>query len=545
MMLPLPWKNKLGVVREMGNEQPSDRRAGYTHSRFEKYFNWAKAKNEFEILLNDNGDYVSNPYDLLQYRGCVSFAANPDTSPLLRAPCYWVQFDAMDRDLRARVADKVVEVWQQLGFMEGPVAAFVYRDYNSLGNGKQWFDAAGNNYMAFRKTFSQTLPVTVQLLFPSITRSGRRAPNFAALGTLHRWLADILEMPQTSYYNKYMMQCYTYCEDESGKFFPCGCNWKDECQAKVVGAEGVIDTTAKHTLFYGAYTLFLDHPWLRGAFAGARWRTLRQNILPMDVDLYNNCRFALKSSNEEFYAFQLTRDRCQVLRKGPVGQKRVCATTGWWIFSRTYCYDEPLPTKQYGEVCKTYESTKYGFRNCNDDNNMCADKSAATNAAFSSDLTNQQGYHEYYSLPFSKPSNRVRLSLMSDALVAYSEDRDQAGEVVWYWSFSRIPPERRRPPLALVLTDKGDLVLFNGDDEAVGSVSRKFGVDVYDDDGSTGDPADSERSRIEEMLNDLRQRAAAARSAADAQRAQRDFVLDKRPAGGDGLQCPAPPFDFI
>ena len=551
----------------MGGGQSSDRRSAYTYSQMEETgWNWGQAKKDYHIALKDGGNYTSDPSDLLQYRGCVSFAATPDTTPMQRAPCYSVEFNVMDRQLRASVAAKVVEVWRHLGFMEGPVAVFIYRDMNALGDGNEWFWHNGqkNNYNfdRFQKEWSQTYPITVQLLFPSIMRSGVRAPNYATLGSQHRWLSDILEMPQTSFYNKYMMQCYTYCEDDAGKFFPCGCSWKNECQAKVVGAEGIIATTSKHTLFYGAYAMWLDHPALQGAFAQATWRTLKQNILSMDIDMYNNCRFALKSDNEEFYIMQMTYFRMEVLRKGPVGKKRVCKESGWWIFKTTYCYDEPYPTQRYGEVCKTYEGQKYGFNECSDDNNMCADKSRDANNAFSDAVRNQQGYHGYYALPFMRPAWRVKLSLTADALVAYAEDREQAGEVVWYWSLGSVPVERRIPPLALVLTDKGELVLFNGRNEKVTSLSKDFGVDVHeDDDGGGGggggdgdDGEDAERKRQEEVLNDLRNRAAKAREDDAARKA---FQLGKE-SGGDGsaagsaadddglfMQCPPPPLDFI
>lgn len=528
----------------MGGGQPSDRRAGYTHADFEKSWNWAQAKHDYHIILKDNGDYASSPWDILQYVGCVSFASTPERSPLLKAPFYTVEFDAMDRDLRYAVAQQIQAVAGRLGFMEGPVTAFIYRDYNSLGDGRSWFDNHGNDYDRFRREFSQTLPVTVILMFPSITKDGKRAPNYARLGTQHKWLTDMLELPQTSYYNKWMMQCYTYCEDSSGKFFPCGCSWDNECQAKVRGKEGVIDTVQKHTLFYGAYMINVSHGWIYSLFQYAQYLSLRQNILPMDMTMYNNCRFVMKSLNAETYVYEIGKTQSHVLRKGVVGTRRVCERGGWPSYA-THCYDRYIPTRSYTDVCKQYESEKYSFNGCNDDSSMCAGKTAEQQAAFESERAEQQ-YNVYYSMPYRKASNKVRMALTIDSLAAYSEDQSQQGDLLWVWSFQKIPKSVRIPPLALVLTDKGELVLFNGLNQQIGSLSEEMGINVREEDENYGEDdgmTDEERRRMEELLDYLRNRADQAMRDA-RKKGSASGVGDGR--GGDGGPgCDPPPFTFV
>jgi len=527
----------------MGGSHPSDRRALYTHSDYEKSWNWGQAKYDYNIILKDNGDYISSPWDILQYYGCISFSSTPDRSPLLNAPCYIADVVCLASDVRVAVANKVNQVKASLGLMEGPVAVFIYRDYNHLGNGKAWMDGKDlKNFGHFRNEFNK-LNVTATIIFPSIMSDGKVAPNYAILGQQHKWLSDILEMPHSAYFNKWMMQCYTYCEDSAGKFFPCGCSWDGECESKVVAQEGVIDSVPKHTLFYGAYMLNLTHGWISSAFQGSQYLSLRQNILPMDMDMYNNCRFVMKSVNDEHYVYEIGQTRSHVLRKGPPGTRRICESTGGWGGS-TSCRDAPISTKRYTDICTKHENKKHGFNNCTDDNAMCYQKTAKVAMEFQGERDEQQ-YNTYYSMPYRKASKKVRISLTYDSLAAYSEDSSQSGDLLWVWSFERIAKSVRIPPLALLLTDKGELVLFNGLNQQILSLTTDVGIDVNEEDGDGNDDmTDDERRRFEELMDYLRNRAAKVVRDAEDQRNHRLAVKASSGSDDNGV-CEPPPFNFI
>ena len=519
----------------MGAGFSGDNRLGYTESDVFSYWNWAKAKKEYHVFLR-NYPYSSPGDDMLQYQGCVSF--NND-GYFNMPPCYTLEFQARDSDLRGAVVGQLQALKARLGFLEGPATVMVYRDYNSLGHGKDWFNRNDRNYNWFKRMF-RGLPLSVRIFLPSITPEGLKAPNYAFMGKTHRWVTDFVFLPHSSVYNDWMMQCYTYCLDERGRFFPCGCSWEGECEAKVAGVEGVLDNTAKRKIFYGAYSLDLHHPSVSRLFAEAEYRNYHYNILPMKVDMYANCRHGLQSLNGA-YAFNLERGGGIVLRKGAPGTKRVCERRGWWIFARTVCWDERYPGWDFRTACRFIEIKKFSFRDCNDSNGMCQGKSNAENGALYGEQLPKNGWHEYYRLRYKKAMSGLGMMLLEpDKVIVYSEDRSD----VYVWSIKHIPEDIRVPPLALVLTDKGELVIYNGRNQRVASWS-KDGMDFdvrKDDENYTGEDEDEDGyRRLMQALNFDRWRTQQ-RDMGDATLDNLNKITPKQRA--DGV-CPAPPFQFI
>ena len=519
----------------MGATFSGDNRLGYTHSQVDSYWNWGKAKKEFHVFLKDY-PYYSPGDDLLKYQGCVSFDG---LGPLDNPPCYYLSFQAHDSNLRSTIANQLAALKRELGFLEGPVSIFIYRDYNGLGNGKSWFSRNGKDYGRFINDF-RGIPLNVLVILPSITQDGEKAPNYAFLGRTHRWATDFIFVPQSSVYNNWMMQCYTYCADEQGRFFPCGCSWKGECEAKPAGEKGVLDTAAKRTVFYGAYTLDLHHPWVSGLFREATYRNYYLNVLPMDIDMYSNCRYALISHNQ-MYAFDINLSGGVVYRKGERGKKRVCEKRGWWIFSRIVCWDEWYPGWDFRTACRFGETQKYSLRDCSDKNDMCAGETNAADGAMEGEHYPKNGWHTYYMLRHHKQGNdMVNWVLEADNIKAMSHGGDK--EVIWDWSFKHIPEADRVGPLALVLTDKGELVLYNGRNKRVASMTKAVaGINVNKDDNGVGDDEDdADYRRMMEALNFDAWR----KRQSDAEAAMVQNLTDLRESDRDNV-CPAPPFAFL
>lgn len=507
---------------------------GYTHHRVDSYWDWAKAKKKYRVFLK-GFPYLSPPDDMLKYQGCVSFDG---FGPLDDPPCYSLTFRTRDMYLRRDIAKQLENIKKKLGFLEGPVSAFIYRDYNHLGDGKEWFEKHGKKYDQFKASFRR-IPLDVQLVLPSITKDGKRAPNYAFIGRTHRWATDFIFVPQSSAYSNWMVQCYTYCVDEYGRFFPCGCSWQGECEAKPSANNGILDAHSKRTVFYGAYTIDVHHPRIQHLFRQSQFRNYHLNILPMDMDMYSNCRYALVSNNN-MYAFDIKLRGGTVFRKGMPGKKRVCEKRGWWIFTRTVCRDEWYPGWDYRTACRAGEVSKFSFKKCHDKNLMCLGESMKIDYNMTFETFPKNGWNHYYHLRHHKlGKDIVHWVLEADNMKAFSHG--DGNKVIWSWSFKDIPEEVRVPPLALILTDKGELVLYNGLNKKVVSVTQALtGINVRKDDDGVEDDEDEDYKRMMEALNFDAWR----KRQNDAEAALLKDLLNLRDSHRDDM-CPAPPFAFI
>jgi hypothetical protein len=172
---------------------------------------------------------------------------------------------------------------------------------------------------------------------------------------------------------------------------------------------------------------------------------------------------------------------------------------------------------------------------------MCQGKSNAENGALYGEQLPKNGWHEYYRLHYKKAMSGLGMMLLEpDKVIIYSEDRSD----VYVWSIKHIPEDIRVPPLALVLTDKGELVIYNGRNQRVASWSKDgMGVDVRkDDENYIGEDEDEDGyRRLMQALNFDRWRT--------QQRAMGDATLDNlnkiTPKQREDGVCPAPPFQFI
>jgi len=511
----------------------SNNKLGYTHSGYTSAWNWTAIKVEYTMFLKDY-PYASPGNDMLKYQGCMSFE---NKEPLENPPCYTITFKATDKELRRTLVAQLAKVKRDLGFIEGPVTVLIYRDYNELGEGKRWFEANGRDYGVFLQRF-RAIPLNVQVLFPSITKDRKQAPNYAFLGRTHRWVTDFIYVPQSSVYNKDMMQCYSFCQDESGRFFPCGCSWRGECEATPAGENGPFKTKEKRKVFFGVYTVDLHHGDVAGIFQESRYRNYALHVLPQDMDMYSNCRYALISANQQ-YALSIGLDGGTVYRKGPSGTKRVCERQGWWIFSRIVCRDVWYPGWDFRTACRYGEDKKYGLLNCTEDNNMCDGASKSIDGSMSNEHFPRNGWHAYYKVRHTRAGRGVvHWVLEADKLSA----QENGDAVIWEWSFADIPEADRVGPMTLVLTDKGELVIFNGNNKNVASASEgAAGFNVHKDDGGKGDDEEDEEYR--RMMEALNFEAWRKRQAEEEKAMLANLVKLRRSKKED--VCPAPPFSFL
>lgn len=234
-----------------------------------------------------------------------------------------------------------------------------------------------------------TAPMPVTLLFPSLTPEGRRAPNLATLGRQHRWMAGLLRGLEADVH-----VCNTFPMTE------------------------VYQVDAGH------------------AGNGA----LREDILPMDHNLYNACPFVLKTAGDE-YVYELGKTQSHVLRRKGDSYSDLC--------------------RKWGQ--KRAEVRKKG-RDCNRDNNMCAQEHADITAQLEADIRAAYDFHNI--IPYRRPARRVRATLTAEALTAYDEI---GSEVVWQWSWRELAEVTRVQPVALVLTGDGELVVYNARDQVIGT----------------------------------------------------------------------------
>ena len=456
------------------------------------YPNWSLLKSNYTSGLNTY-NYSSPSSDILKYAGCISFE---DSEPLTSPPCYSVSFTAKDNELRRQVVEKIKAAKDKLGFMEGPVSLFVYRDYNSLGNGNAWWNANRSKQPLLKL---RAIPLNVILLFPSITVDGDPAPNYAFIGKTHRWITDFVYVPQSSSTVWSKSQCYTYCQDENGKFFPCGCSWKGECDIN-------LKVVQKRSLFFAAYNLDMKNSVMSALFANSKYREYQLNILPMELNMYNNCRYALMSKNRRF-AFDIKLNEARVYQKTAAGM-------------------------DFRDICRQGEHDKYNYIVCIDENELCKGLTANADAITQNVKNPANGWRPFYKFAFRRPCKGAAYFVLEETTMKVVSHLDQ--EVVWERSFEKIPAANRVMPLAIVLEDDGELVLYNGLNQRVAfSVSgigeNKAERAVNEDD-----------AQMMSTLNLNHQK----QSQHEAENAMLNDLMELRKKGKNDV-CQAPPFAFL
>lgn len=421
-----------------------DNRLGYTYSSY-KLRGGLDQPIEIEgpVATEIAAKYRSPPDDLLQYSGCVSF---PNTTALAKPPCFVEIFVAYDYSLRRTIKEKLRARRAELESepLNGPVTAFVFRDFDGntrlLGgatDGKQWFDRNRGSYRAMRNQLRK-VPLKVYLFYPSLTRGGEPA-SLAQAAVAHQWLQAFTIVPSSSIRDSHLLQCYTYCKDEQNRYFPCGCKWRGECEARAVDNE----TDPLRRVFFGVYTVNTEHPDVADLFRGAEIKTYAQNTLPMWVELFENCTNNLISMNGDY-----------MLVLGPRG------------FS---IYRRKSPYLGFRQLCRGAEMKKYKQTGCNRGNRMCAKSTSTANRTYKERLDQATDVHFRYHYP--KPGRESVYMMLTPRSVAI---KDKSENTCWEWDFSSEIPEDalQALPLAMVLEDDGELSIYNAKNVQVGSVTK-------------------------------------------------------------------------
>lgn len=396
------------------------------------YIRISSIQHYYDRFLKDL-TYDNQPNDILHYKGCMWFEDSEAFKKLEELPCYAIRFKAKDVDLHDKLQAHLEKAKNELGYLDGPVSVLMYRDYSSLGNSEAWFLRHQNNNP---KGQLRAIELSVVVMFPSLTKEGKAITTLAEIGKSHRLVSDLLYLPQNTpmaYGNTHHKQCQSFCKDKNGKFFPCGCIWDGQCKIE-------IENHLKRTMFLAAYMLNMEHPDISPLFENAENRSYRLDILPMGIYQYNNCRYALISQNKQ-YVFNVQRSGCKVYRNTSFNA-------------------------DFREVCAKGEYEKFIRENCTDENEMCKYMDFIADSNFKYAVLPNNGWTTYYTIRYKDYAPRGFLYLVLDDM-RVEVLSEQGQKQLWEMLFVSVPKENRVKPLALVLSNDGELLIYNGDNKLI------------------------------------------------------------------------------
>jgi len=492
-------EEQLAIERARVIANYRDNRLGYTNAEVELRERGENIVAKGVVATDYAATYRSPPNDLLIYDGCVSF---PDLTVFEKPPCFLDKFEAPDDKLRQTIASKLKAKAGDLGNLEGPISVFIYRNFDDhqkeLGapNAREWFKRNNHSYPELRESL-RAIPLMVYMFYASLKPNGKPA-TLAEAGVAHAWLRDFTYVPASSISNSHLMQCFTYCLDEKGQFFPCGCKWRGECQAKATSSESI----GVRRVFFGAYTVNLQHPWVAPLFEKSQYRQYQQSVLPMWIELFSNCRYNLVSQNGD-YMLAIGKDRATIYRRSNA-------------------------STDFKRLCRGGDVRNYRLSGCKESNRMCASASKAVSREYLAMLSNVSVVQKAF--VYNKPATRAAYMILTQKKVSVLEESSDA--VLWEWDFSSIIPEKDLVyPIAVRLKNNGELSIFNALNEEVGSVSRGVSTKVETrPQAPTESTAEYERL-MRTILDDRWQ---------NETRMETAVRVD-----GASVQCSPPPFQFM
>lgn len=157
----------------------------------------------------------------------------------------------------------------------------------------------------------------VFLFFPSMTKSGRKWPNYHFLGMSHRWMFRIMNGPDYRI-KRPMTSCGIRPFDQSMEM---GCRTEESftcSQSKKMHKKMGLFKRRKNkeaypAIYFRMYSINLLHPSVRDVIHPSGFSTLQRNILPGDIDMFTGCRYMLVSPRQRFF-YVLTRSMLTLYR---------------------------------------------------------------------------------------------------------------------------------------------------------------------------------------------------------------------------------------
>lgn len=149
--------------------------------------------------------------------------------------------------------------------------------------------------------------IDAYLYLPSMTKDGKKWPNYHFLGLSHTWMHRMIHSPgyfiarprnncQIRIDNRLEVGCRT---DESNR---CMQSKKAHRKMKLYRKKKARD--AYPAIYYRMYQINLNNDSLKDYIHPGSLPDLQRNILPMDIDMYVGCRYSLISQNNQ-YIFML------------------------------------------------------------------------------------------------------------------------------------------------------------------------------------------------------------------------------------------------
>lgn len=148
--------------------------------------------------------------------------------------------------------------------------------------------------------------INAYLYIPSMTKEGKKWPNYHFLGVAHRWMHRLLFNPAY-----FILRPQTSCgiRISDNRAFQMGCRTEDSYSCKQSNRmhkrmklyKKKKNQDAYPAIYYRNYEIDLTTRSLRDYVHPNSLATLQLNILPSDINMFIGCRYMLVSPNNEYF----------------------------------------------------------------------------------------------------------------------------------------------------------------------------------------------------------------------------------------------------
>jgi len=398
----------------------------------------------------------------LHHMGCVALPSHNHNFVLMNPPCFMVRRTLNnENDVRGAIDEELRRVASAAGALYGPVFALVMRNLDNP-RGSRPFQSA----------------IDMILYFPGISKSRQRIIAYDALGRTHRWFLRLILSAQHTFtsgdadkwcsakclynprgsdpgnpkipifgtvrasaqFKRFYMTDFSYFaflgivpkinigDYYPEDYFPCGTRGGGKTLR-------VAEFSPKREYFYALHQI---NP---GGVSGVSWVDQRAffNILPQNFPMYAGARWAMRSTNLQWVCVLEHR---RLVIYGNAGN----------FFQRT----QKLEKEKYRHVAS---------ENCNRNSNYCYAAAMMMESQFNSE--SNRSYRTKWQVGASDFMNQL---ILEPGLLQLTAENPTSNEiVVWKVRFST---EGFVQPFALLLTDAGDLVIYDGNNKEAYNVFR-------------------------------------------------------------------------
>ena len=475
----------------------------------------------------------------LHHIGCVVTNTRRHDAHLVNAPFRSIRLTASNE---STVHSTMTNALQQVastagGSIYGPVYALVMRNLDKQNT-----------------PHPHESPIDIIMYLPGISSSGQRITIYDSLGRSHRWLMRLILSPQftfitgdankwcsskclydsrgpsapsnpavpfigtvraSSAFKRYYMTTFSYFaflmiapKIDIGDYYPADYY---PCGTKGGGKRmRVAEYAPEQDHFYAFHVLnpsAMSVPW--------QDNFLCSHILPQGYPLYSGARYALKSTNNRYIC--------------------ILEHNNMTVYDGAY---------DFFQRAREVEQQKYmhvGMKNCNKDSNYCYAIAMMLESSFYSKI--RRSYGVRFNVSSGDYMNQL---VLTPGLLQLTAESSSSSEIIlWKVKFST---DEFVQPYSLMLTNEGDLVIFDGMNRRVHSIGYPPPSAATNVPPSTPTLLRSSTLTAADLVSSGSQSGSSSDgsggsgSSQSTSQAAAAVTASNASAGNDQSKCPAPPF---